>query len=268
METELDGPALRELVENLKVQLAHAQRLSALGELTSTLTHEFNNILTTTINYAKMGLRHKDDATREKSFQKILAAGQQAAKLCGSVLSLSRQKTDARESTDLASLVEDGLLLLERDLSKYKVAVRRDFQPVPPALVNGHQIQQVLMNLIVNARQAMPAGGVLLLSLRFDPKGPWVDLGVRDTGSGIAPENLPKIFDSFFTTKNGPDASGKGGTGLGLAACRDIIESHQGRIRVESSLGKGTSFTLRLPPASAPAVNLPVSSSTPARQSA
>lgn len=233
--------------EMLKQQLAQAQRLSALGELASTLTHEFNNILTTTINYAKLGMRHKDEASRDKAFDKILSASQRAAKLTRSVLGMARTSSDSREATQLETVVEDCLLLLERELNKYRVSIARDFQPVPEALVNAHQIQQVLMNLLINARQAMPQGGQIILRLRSPENEPWVELSVIDQGKGIPSDELPNIFDPFYSTKASPDASGKGGTGLGLSMCRQIIEVHQGRIRVESRVGKGTSFTLKLP---------------------
>jgi len=116
-------------------------------------------------------------------------------------------------------------------------------------MVNANQIQQVVMNLLVNARQAMSGGGRLWIRLCHDAAGDTVDLTIRDTGSGIAAEQLPRIFDRYFTTKSGPDASGKGGTGLGLSFCRDVIEAHHGRIRVESAVGKGTAITLKLPAA-------------------
>lgn len=238
--------------EMLKQQLAQAQRLSALGELASTLTHEFNNILTTTMNYAKLGMRHKDEASRDKAFDKILSASQRAAKLTRSVLGMARSSGDAREAAQLETVVDDCLLLLERELNKYRVSILRDFQPVPPALVNPHQIQQVLMNLLINARQAMPQGGQIILRLRAAQNEPWVELSVIDQGKGIPADKLPHIFDPFYSTKDHPDASGKGGTGLGLSMCRQIIEAHQGRIRVESRVGKGTSFTLKLPVATEP----------------
>ncbi len=109
------------------------------------------------------------------------------------------------------------------------------------------------MNLLVNARQAMSGGGHVWLRLGHDAAGDTVDLTIRDTGSGIAPEKLPRIFDRYFSTKSGPDSSGKGGTGLGLSFCRDVIEAHHGRIRVESSVGKGTAITLKLPAVRQPA---------------
>jgi signal transduction histidine kinase len=245
-------PSFQEQVAILKLQLQEAQKLTALGELVSTTTHEFNNVLTTIINYAKMGQRHRDDATRDKAFEKILSAGQRAAKITNGILGFARNRSAGFEPTDMVKLIEDALLLLEREMSKYRVVVDKQYQDVPAAMVNSNQIQQVLINLLVNARQAMPNGGQIVVRLAHDERQNTVDLTVRDTGSGIPSDKLPRIFDRFFTTKSGPDASGKGGTGLGLAFCRDVIEAHQGRIRVESTVGKGTAFTLKLPVAKQP----------------
>jgi signal transduction histidine kinase len=233
----------------LKQQLAQAQRLTALGELVSTTTHEFNNVLTTIINYAKLGMRHKDSPTRDKAFDKILLASNRAAKITSTVLGLARNRSAGQEPTNMVELVENTLLLLEREMNKYRVTVDKSFQPVPPACVNGNQIQQILLNLLVNARQAMPSGGRVLIKLLYDSQSDTVDLVVRDNGCGIPADRLPRIFDSFYTTKSGPDASGKGGTGLGLSMCRDIVEAHHGRLRVDSTVGKGTAFTLKLPTA-------------------
>jgi signal transduction histidine kinase len=246
------APSLEEQVAILKEQLYQAQKLTALGELVSTTTHEFNNVLTTIINYARMGQRHKDQETRDKAFEKILAAGQRAAKITHGILGFARNRPQGFEPADLVKLVDDSLLLLEREMSKYHVVVERQYQSVPPAMVNANQIQQVVMNLLVNARQAMPSGGHVWIRLALDAAGDMVELTVRDTGSGISPDKLPRIFDRYYTTKSGPDASGKGGTGLGLSFCRDVIEAHHGRIRVESTLGKGTAITLKLPAAKRP----------------
>ncbi len=242
-----DGPSLREQNEILKQQLMQAQKLTALGELVSTTTHEFNNVLMTIINYAKLGLRHKDHAARDKAFEKILAAGNRAAKITNSVLGMARNRSSGQEATDLVALVEETLTLLEREMNKYRIQVDKQFQLIPEACVNGNQIQQVLLNLLINARQAMPRGGRVLIKLSHDTRDDMVDLVVRDFGRGIPAEKLRQIFDPFFTTKKGPDSSGKGGTGLGLSMCRNIIEAHHGRIRVDSTVGKGTAFTLKLP---------------------
>lgn len=245
-------PSLEEQVAILKEQLIDAQKLTALGELVSTTTHEFNNVLTTIINYAKMGQRHRDQATRDKAFEKIVAAGQRAARITHGILGFARNRPQGMEPTDLVKLVDDSLLLLEREMMKYRVVVERQYQSVPPALANANQIQQVVMNLLVNARQAMARGGHIWIRLAHDAENDTVDLTIRDNGPGIPAENLPRIFDRYYTTKSGPDASGKGGTGLGLSCCRDVIEAHHGRIRVESTVGKGTAFTLKLPVARVP----------------
>jgi signal transduction histidine kinase len=242
-----DSLPLEKQVELLKQELAQAQTLTALGELVSTTTHEFNNVLMTIINYAKYGLRHQDKASREKAFEKILAAGNRAAKITNGVLGVARNRSTGQDATDLVKVVEDSLVLLEREMNKYRIKVEKQFGDVPEAFVNGNQIQQVLLNLLINARQAMPTGGRLLIKLSHDQATDMVELMVRDYGSGIPAEKLPYIFDRFYSTKSGPDASGKGGTGLGLSMCRDIIEAHHGRIRVDSSPGVGTAFTLKLP---------------------
>lgn len=261
MSDELAGETgLEQQVAILKEQLAHAQRLTALGELASTTTHEFNNVLMTIINYAKMGLRHKDPETRQKAFEKIFAAGNRAAKITNSVLGFARNRSGSFEPTDMVRLIDDTLLLLEREMNKYRIAVDRQIESVPLAQANPNQIQQVLLNLLINARQAMPQGGRVIVRLAHDAASGMIEMTVRDNGCGIPPEKLRRIFDPFFTTKKGPDASGKGGSGLGLSACRDIIEAHQGRIRVDSTPGKGTAFTIKLPPA-ATAAAIPTAAS-------
>lgn len=267
-----DRPDLVEQVQALEQQLRQAQKLTALGELVSTTTHEFNNVLMTILNYAKMGIRHKDDKTRDKAFEKILAAGQRAAKITNGILGFARNRSNTFESTDLAKIVDDTMTLLEREMHKYRVNVELSIEPVPPVLAHGNQIQQVLMNLLINARQAMPDGGRVIIRLHHDAAGGMVDLMVRDTGSGIPADKLPRIFDRFYSTKSGPDESGKGGTGLGLSLCHDVIEAHGGRIRVESTVGKGTAFILKLPamknvdaPTHVIPLPAPVTSSPPVR---
>ena len=201
----------------------------------------------TILNYAKIGLRHKDTPTRDKALDKILAAANRAAKITNGILSFARNRSTGIEPTDLTRVIADSMLLLEREMSKYRIRVETQFDTAPPALANGNQIQQVLLNLLINARQAMPQGGVILIKLGFDPAANTVELVVRDSGCGMPPDVMRRIFDPFFSTKAGPDASGKGGTGLGLSMCRDIIEAHHGRIRVDSTVGKGTAFTIKLP---------------------
>ncbi|MEM9185227.1 MAG: ATP-binding protein [Planctomycetota bacterium] len=234
-------------------ELDESRRFAALGELASTTTHEFNNVLTTILNYAKLGLRHTDEASRTRALEKILSAGQRAEKITNGVLGIARSRGHDPAPTDLASLVSESLVLLEREMQKHRVQVEARLESRTKAWVVAGQIQQVLLNLLTNARQAMPSGGRILIRVADDAATGSVDLTVQDTGAGIPPEVLPRIFDSGFSTKQGPDATGKGGAGLGLSACREIIEKHGGKIRVESAVGRGTAFTLKLPKAVAPA---------------
>ncbi|HEY3966417.1 MAG TPA: ATP-binding protein [Planctomycetaceae bacterium] len=242
-----DCAELERKIQDLQQQLIQAQKLSTVGALASSMTHEFNNILTTVINYAKLGLRHKDAATREKAFDKILAAGQRASKITTGMLSYSRRGNDRREETNLVALVQEVLVLVAKDLQMHRVRLQTNFDELPVvAEINAGQIQQVLVNLIVNARQAMEGGGQLTVQVRRNSEAGVGEIEVRDAGQGIPAETLRKIFDPYFTTKTA-DAQGQGGTGLGLSLAREVIEAHHGRIRVESTVGQGTTFILKLP---------------------
>jgi signal transduction histidine kinase len=233
--------------DQLRQQLLHAQRLSSVGALASSVAHEFNNILTTIINYAKLGLRSEgDDAGRTQALEKILKGSQRAATIINSMLGFARNQSSQREMTDIASLVDEVLVLAAKDLSKHRVQVETKFHSRPQAPVIRGQIEQILLNLVINARQAMPRGGRLKIEVRENTRTQMVEIRITDTGAGIAADQLRLIFEPFYTTKE-PDEHGHGGTGLGLSVCRQIIEQHQGRIRVESLVGKGATFTVKLP---------------------
>ncbi|HBE71648.1 MAG TPA: two-component sensor histidine kinase [Planctomycetaceae bacterium] len=234
-------------LEFLQVQLRTAQKLATIGELASTTTHEFNNLLMTVVNYARLGMRHKDEATRDKAFARINDAASRATKVAGSVLSLARNKAAKHEPIELANVVANAQLLLEREFRKYRVQLDVNVEAVPKVVGDSNELQRVLINFLVNARQATPEGGYVKIGLAADSATSEVVLTIRDSGTGIEPSVLPRIFDPFFSTKSGPDESGKGGTGVGLSACKEAIDAHGGRIRVESAIGKGTAFIIRLP---------------------
>jgi signal transduction histidine kinase len=168
------------------------------------------------------------------------------------MLAYARNSSDRIEPCDLKKLLEDVLMLVQKDLQMHRINVDLQASQSVWAKANASQIQQLLMNLIVNARQAMGENGRLKLIVRDNPAEGWGEIVVGDSGCGIPHDKLPHIFESFYTTKK-PDARGQGGTGLGLALCRKIVEAHQGRIRVESEIGKGTTFTLKLPRSESPA---------------
>jgi signal transduction histidine kinase len=232
--------------EALRQQLLQAQRLSSVGALASSVAHEFNNILTTIINYAKLGLKGAADPGQKQAFEKILKGGQRAATIVSGMLGFARNQSNRREDVDLVRLVEEVLLLTEKDLSKHRVQVDKRYHARPVVPVIAGQIEQILINLVINARQAMPGGGRLRLDVRENGAAGMAEVRIADTGVGIPADQLRLIFEPFYTTKD-PDEHGHGGTGLGLSVCRQIIEQHQGRIRVESVVGKGSTFTVKLP---------------------
>jgi signal transduction histidine kinase len=233
--------------DQLRRQLLQAQKLSSVGALASSVAHEFNNILTTIINYARLALRTPaDESATTQALERILKGSQRASTIINSMLGFARATSAQRQSTDLVALVEDLLILTEKDLSKHRVQVEKKFHGRPRAEVVPAQVEQVLLNLILNARQAMPRGGLLRIDVRENPRTRMAELRISDSGVGIAPDRLRLIFEPFYTTKE-PDEHGHGGTGLGLSVCRQIVEQHQGRIRVESLVGKGSTFTVKLP---------------------
>jgi signal transduction histidine kinase len=240
------SPSVHEETEQLRHQLLQAQKLSSVGTLASSVAHEFNNILTTIINYAKLGLKSNEDAPRKESLEKILKAGQRAATITASMLGFARKNSTRREVSDMVTLVEEVITLVEKDLQKHHIQIETHFEGRPTAPVVPGQIQQILLNLIINARQAMTRGGRLRIDVRENVPSQLVELRLADNGCGIPSDKLRQVFEPFYTTKE-PDEEGHGGTGLGLSVCRQIIEQHQGRIRVESVVGKGSAFTIKLP---------------------
>ena len=247
-----DVQELQKRLQLMEDQLMQAQKMSSVGALASSITHEFNNILMSVINYAKMGIRHKDEATRDKAFDRILSAGQRASKITTGMLAYARNSSDRYEPVELNRLLQDVMVLVQKDLHMHRIGIDEELNPGVWAKVNASQIQQILVNLIVNGRQAMKEGGRLKLSIRDNPQDGWAEVSVGDSGCGIPHDKLQKIFDPFYSTKKA-DAGGQGGTGLGLSLCRKIVEAHGGRIRVESVIGKGTTFTLKLPRSESPA---------------
>lgn len=240
---------LREENERLRWQVRELQRVSSLGVLAGSVCHELNNALTPILNYAKMGAKSKDEEFRSKSLEKILAGAQRATAITTGMLGLARPNLNKKAAADLARLTEDTLMLTAKDLEKHRVELVLNVRSRPMAIVCPPQIQQVLLNLVINARQAMGSQGHgrLTVQVGTDNTGKWAEVSIADTGPGMEPAVLKRIFEPFFTTKPPGDESGLGGTGLGLPVCRDIIEAHHGRLRVESKPGHGATFTVRLP---------------------
>src|SRR5262249_18601662 len=161
------------------------------GALASSVAHEFNNILTTLINCAKLGLRASgDEAGRIEALGQILKASQRAATIVNSMLGYARGNSTKREMTDLVKLLQEVPVLTEKDLSKHQVQLEKKFHGRPQAPVVPGQIEQILLNLIINARQAMPRGGRLRVEVRENPQTQMVEIRISDTGIGIPPDQL------------------------------------------------------------------------------
>lgn len=260
--------SLQERIDLLQDTLTQQQRLATLGMVTSVIAHEFNNILTPMISYTRYALSDKSDAQlRDKALNKALAGSEKLAAISQSLLGFSRG--DNSTFAPIKQAVTETLSCLSRDLSKDGITLHLDSPDELAVAMNNGQFQQVLMNLIVNARAAMidkPGGGChkhLTIRASTIKRGKIAQIEITDTGPGIAPEVLPHIFQPFFSTKPREEVVSqqqdvpKGGTGLGLTISQELIQSAGGALRVTSELGKGTSFFIELPLADAKAGKSP-----------
>jgi signal transduction histidine kinase len=235
-------------------ELRQAQKMEAVGQLAGGVAHDFNNILTAVMGYSELLLRSSDSLEPAHNAQQILKAAGRGAGLIRQLLAFSRKQAMWPRVFDLNAAVAEVEGLVRRLMGENVDLVIKPSPVLGGVRADPGQIEQVIMNLAVNARDAMPDGGVLLIETRLamvDPEtaekhgvesGQYVALRIQDSGIGIDGQILPRIFEPFFTTKE----SGKG-TGLGLATCYGIIKQSSGYIDVESDLGKGTAFTVYLP---------------------
>jgi two-component system NtrC family sensor kinase len=232
----------------LKSQITQLQALANIGTITHMIAHEMNNLLTPLGNYASLALKNPGDkALVEKALRKTAQTSKQATKILESMLSLADGKRQEKKNARLIALVEGIFNCLCRDFSKDGITVEIRMPEDLKVWAVPVQIQQVLMNLILNARDAMlPRGGILSIKARDDMEA--VQIEVRDTGRGIEPGDLENIFESYFTTKrDGSLPSRDSGSGLGLAFCKKIVDAHGGCISVESHPAEGSTFTITLP---------------------
>jgi two-component system cell cycle sensor histidine kinase/response regulator CckA len=240
----------------LEVQLQQAQKMESIGQLAGGIAHDFGNMLTVINGYSNLLLDNPAlPASIAEPLRQIYVAGGRAAALTKQLLIFSRKSQPNLQPVDLNEAVTEAATMLRRMIGE-NIRLELDLaRPLPAVLADSSMLEQVLMNLVVNARDAMPRGGSLVVSTGSTETsvdeaaahpdarpGPHLWLSVRDTGTGIAPEVLPRIFEPFFTTK----PEGKG-TGLGLATVFGIAKQHQGWVEVESEVGVGTLFRLSLP---------------------
>ncbi|RKH73463.1 PAS domain S-box protein [Corallococcus sp. AB049A] len=234
------------VVKELEKRIIHAEKLASIGQLAASVVHEINNPMTAVATYADALLQRSrmtpgaNPADQEK-LKKILESSHRILRFTRDLVSYARPAQDRPERVSLNAVVDMAVGFCEHVVSQARVSVQREYaSDVPPLAAVRANLVQVFVNLITNACHAMQPGG--LVSLSTLQEGPEAVVRVRDTGTGIDPRNLSRIFEPFFTTK--PEGRG---TGLGLSICQGIVENHGGRLTVESTLGQGTTFTVRLP---------------------
>lgn len=234
-------------VQALREQLRQAQRLASVGTMTAMIAHEFNNILTPVINYAQMA--QKNPSLTNKAILRAADGGQRATHICQAILEMTRGSSPACEQLDLRALIDETLAAMGRDPQKDRIELEMDIPGEFSICARKVELQQVFLNLILNARNAIIAqghGGTRRIEITARTDENTNTISVSDTGIGIAPDNLQRIFEPFFTTRSEQNGDSKG-NGLGLALSKDIITAMNGEIRVESEVGKGTTFTIVLP---------------------
>jgi len=231
--------------------LLASEKMASIGKLAATVAHEVNNPLFGILTYARLTLKEveKGAAGSREEMAGHLRIIERESKRCGDImrnlLTFARQAPTHREPNDLNTLIGRALVLVRHQAELLGIELRsRQQQDLPQVSCDAGQIQQAVLVLLVNATEAMPHGGVLEVATEMDSAAEQARIRVRDTGPGISPEVLSQIFDPFFTTKEDQQR-----TGLGLAVARSIVEQHGGEIAVESTPGKGTEFTIKLPAA-------------------
>jgi len=228
----------------LESQLAQADKLSSIGLLAAGVAHEINTPLAVISSYAQMLSKQlRGDARLAPVLDKITQQSFRAAEIANGLLNFSRTSTTEFRSTDLNRVIRDTLSLVDHQFRTARILIDLDLtSDLPPIHGNPGKLQQVFLNLLLNAKEAMPGGGRLRVATLVNGQ---VEVLISDSGSGIAPEHLKRIYDPFFTTKNVP--GDKRGTGLGLSVSYGIIQEHAGKIHVESVVGSGTTFHLEFP---------------------
>ncbi len=252
-------------LKQAQAQLVQSGKLAAIGELGAGVAHELNNPVGGILGYAqylqekinKPGFQGEDFKACKKYLGYIEKEAERCKTIVENLLKFSRRSPEKFEPLNINQVLEDTLAITAHQLMIKKIKLKKELAPhLNPVEGNANQLQQVFINLILNAQQAMAEGGELTIATRLKvksqklevkdekclPETNFVEIVFRDTGCGIPPENLDKIFDPFFTTK-----MDWRGTGLGLSVSYEIVQHHKGRIEVESEVGKGTTFTISLP---------------------
>ena len=229
----------------LEEQLRQRQKLEALGALAAGVAHEISNPLNVILMTVQLLQIEGTDPELRKDYHGITTQVSRIEKIVQAIRSFARKQESKFAAVHLSEVIEEAIELVKADFRYLKIRIFVTInENLPPVLADKDQLLQVLVNVLTNARHAMPSGGTLRIgaSAGCDTERPNVNLTVSDTGTGISPDHQARIFDPFFTTKDSDK-----GTGLGLSVCHGIIKEHNGSIAVESSIDAGTTFTISLP---------------------
>jgi two-component system NtrC family sensor kinase len=229
-------------------QLLHSEKLAAVGALAATVAHEINNPLTGVYTYIRLmerkieqgSYREEDVETYRGYLETMRREVERTSAIVQNLLDFTRPKDPVRKQMNLVKVVEESLSLIRNKLSLNNVEVVNLMNPIPDIMADPAHMKQVFINLMINACEAMEGGGTLTISGEYDEKENAAKVSIRDTGVGITAENLARIFDPFFSTK-------EKGTGLGLSVVHGIVTRHNGNVEIDSSPGKGTNVRVTLP---------------------
>ena len=229
-------------IKSFEAELTKANKLSALGELASSIAHEIKNPLISIQGFARRIGNTEDREKLEKYAKFIEQEAERLSQVLSKLLGFSRMDEPKKDILNLNDIVDDTVLFMEHHLTRFKnVEIVLEKEPdLPAVLVDKIHVQQTMVNILMNAAQAMPDGGKILIKTgRGDQH---VFISITDSGVGIKEEDLERIFEPFFTTKEKEQ-----GTGLGLSLCKRLIEANAGKIEVVSAIGNGTTFTIMIP---------------------
>ena len=229
-------------IKQMQTQLVRSEKLVSLGRLVAGITHEINNPLTGILMFANLTRESPQlDPTLKSDMDVIINEAQRCAKIVKGLLDFSRESIPKKNPASLNDVMEATLTLIGRQSSFHNIDIIRDYQPDLPLIsIDENQIEQVFINILLNASQSLPGSGSITIKTYTDDEE-YACIKITDTGAGISEENLEKIFDPFFTTKSDK------GMGLGLSVSYGIVERHGGKIEVQSKLAEGTTFTIKLP---------------------
>ncbi len=236
---------MSEELSHREEEIIQSKKLASIGILTAGVAHELTNPLNNISMMAQNFIEYYDSLTAEERIglmSKVEGETERIQEIVRNLLDFSKPKEANLQKADVNAVIAKTMSLVQNMLDVSNINTKLGLsEDLPEVYLDAHQIQQVLVNLVTNAVQAMSSGGMLFIGSRAGKKGDSIEITVKDSGRGISPEFLPHIFDPFFSTK------GDAGTGLGLSVSYGIIKNHKGEIRVESKAGVGTTFTIELP---------------------